>query len=121
MSRNQATTNHSISSQEWRKQRYEQAPDWMKQEPADRNQTLVRGKNKYVWCLHHKLWQKHASKDCRLNPAYVSSTTSPTEEINRRSNDKEKVEKEKQKSEVRYQPKSLMATTNLQEEFDADF
>jgi hypothetical protein len=33
-----------VSAQEWRKLRYDQAPEWMKQEAGDRSQMLVRGK-----------------------------------------------------------------------------
>jgi hypothetical protein len=110
-----------VSAQEWRKQRYAQALDWMKQEPEDRSKTLTRGKNKYVWCAHHKLWQKHASKDCRLSPAYVPTATAKAEDPSKRRSDKEVGDKANEKVDVKYQPKSLMATDIDQDNFDADF
>jgi hypothetical protein len=57
-----------VTSAEYRKQRFENAPKWMKTEPKD-GKTTKKVKNvEYHWCPHHKLWQKHKPADCRLNP-----------------------------------------------------
>jgi hypothetical protein len=110
-----------VRSQEWRKQRYAQAPDWMKKEPDDRNKTLTQGKNKYVWCAHHKLLQKHAYKDCRLNPAYVPPSAGKTEDTSKWNSEKEIGDKRKDKVEVKNQPKSMVASSEDQDNFEADF
>jgi hypothetical protein len=65
-----------VSASEYRKQRYESAPQWMKREPTD-NKTTKKVKGvEYHWCTHHKLWQKHKPADCRLNPANRHNTNS---------------------------------------------
>jgi hypothetical protein len=110
-----------VSAQEWRKQRYDQAPDWMKQEPEDRSTTLTRGKNKYVWCSHHKLWQKHESKDCRLNPAYVAPAPTKTDEGKKSKFEATKVEKGTTKNEVKYQPKTMISAIGNEDDNEADF
>lgn len=52
--------------EEYRKQRYKEAPQWMKEKPSDLNQEKdVKGK-KYFWCEKHTLWQRHKTSECRI-------------------------------------------------------
>jgi hypothetical protein len=61
-----------VSTTDYRKQRYEQAPKWMKTEPKDGKTTKKDKEVEYHWCTYHKLWQKHKAADCRMNPANIS-------------------------------------------------
>jgi hypothetical protein len=52
--------------EEYRKQRYNESPKWMKEKPTDlKQEKAIKGKT-YFWCEKHKLWQQHKTSDCRI-------------------------------------------------------
>lgn len=63
--------------EEYRKQRYKDAPKWMKEKPSDLTQEKdVQGK-KYFWCEKHNLWQRHKTTECCIGqskPNQMSDT-----------------------------------------------
>jgi hypothetical protein len=63
---------------DYRKQRFDKAPNWMKTEPKDGKTTKKVKDVEYHWCCHHKLWQKHKSEDCRLNPTNKNNGSATT-------------------------------------------
>ena len=65
----------------YRKERYDKAPQWMKQKPNDNKSSKEHDGKKYFWCQYHKLWQMHKSEDCRLRDK-VQNSTSPTQSEN---------------------------------------
>jgi hypothetical protein len=67
-----------VPSNDFRKQRFDSAPNWMKTEPRDGRTSKKVNDVEYHWCSHHKLWQKHKSEDCRLNPANKNNTSNGT-------------------------------------------
>jgi hypothetical protein len=82
-----------VSATEYRKKRYDDAPKWMKTEPTDNKTTKkVRGVE-YHWCTHHKLWQKHKSADCRLNPTNRRNSSNNTTNNNRNDRNQPKSDK----------------------------
>jgi hypothetical protein len=115
-----------IDAKEYCKQRYDNAPEWMKKEPEDKNKSMKKGKNTWYWCTYHKLWQKHQVKDCRLNPANKNNNND-NQPAKAADNDEKRVTwadkqgKENQgKGEVKYAPKSAVSTTEsfeLEEDF----
>jgi hypothetical protein len=65
----QLDDNKRVSSEQWQKRRYEDAPQWMKNPPMDMSERKIEGNYEYRWCHHHKLWQRHDPEECRLNPS----------------------------------------------------
>jgi hypothetical protein len=49
-----------------RKERFEKAPAWMKKNPQAGFKTMKHEGDTFHWCAHHKLWQKHKTKDCQM-------------------------------------------------------
>jgi hypothetical protein len=94
-----------VSQQEWQKMRYDKAPKWMKKKPTDLNQKKKKGDSIYTWCSYHKLWQKHTSADCRLNPAKKDQQQS------NKADDKKEENNRPDKSKVRFDPQVTMAAT----------
>ena len=54
------------SPEEYRKERFANAPAWMKQAPTDGKGSIKHDGDTYHWCPNHKLFQKHLPRDCRL-------------------------------------------------------
>jgi hypothetical protein len=87
---------------------------WRKKEPEDKEKPMKRVKNTWYWCTYHKLWQKHQVKDCRLNPANKragndnqQSNSGKEDKVSK--GDKNQKDREQEKSEVKYSPKSAIA------------
>lgn len=71
--KNRRSTNKTVfkkrdpkEAEAYRKERYDKAPQWMKERPNDTKSSKVHDGKKYFWCEHHNLWQFHKSNDCRL-------------------------------------------------------
>jgi hypothetical protein len=51
---------------EYRKQKRDKAPSWMKRKPKNLNKTLTRDNKTFWWCSKHRMWQTHKTVDCRI-------------------------------------------------------
>ena len=47
------------SAEEYRKMRYDKAPQWMKEKPNDISIPKTVDGKEYHWCPHHRLYQMH--------------------------------------------------------------
>ena len=111
-----------MNAKQWREQRYEKAPDWMKKKPDDLNKTITKKDKTYYWCTYHKLWQQHKSSDCRINPANRTAKTNG--ENQQQSNNSEKNnnnQSNNNNSSVRYKPANMMAEHDDNEPLEDDF
>jgi hypothetical protein len=110
-----------MNAKQWREQRYEKAPDWMKKKPDDVNKTITKKGKTYYWCTHHKLWQQHKTSECRLNPANhpakANSETQPANNTEKTSNN----QSSNNNSTVRYKPTNMMAEHDDTEPIENDF
>ena len=58
----------SLSSEEIRKKRHDEAPDWMKKRPKNPSSSsrLEKDGNTYKWCDKHRMWCYHDTSECKL-------------------------------------------------------
>lgn len=60
--------------EQYRKERFDNAPAWMKKEPTDGKGTITRDGQTYHWCPHHHLFQKHLPDACRFKEQGAART-----------------------------------------------
>ena len=54
-----------LTPEQVHKRNYDNAPDWMKNNPDNKKEITHDGKE-YWWCPLHKLFQRHKPEECRL-------------------------------------------------------
>jgi hypothetical protein len=57
-----------LTSEQIRKKRFDEAPDWMKERPTNPTptSTKVQDGKSYKWCDKHRLWCYHNTIECKL-------------------------------------------------------
>ena len=57
-----------LSSEQIRKKRHDEAPDWMKKRPKNpsKSSRLEKDGKTYKWCDKHRMWCYHDTTECKL-------------------------------------------------------
>ena len=98
--KNESTTNSTPNKQQKNnegksrlqkaKERYENAPAWMRQRPANGKGTKIVEGKRYWWCPTHKMWVQHKPDECKLKKKLEQSLNNKQKKEEKKQNDENK-------------------------------